>query len=74
MATCASYRATSACFNAAAIVILLDGNCVTLSTGRNGRLRQSNRSTLPTVYMPVRGPYCPLMSAARVGAQFGPHV
>ena len=35
--------------NAAAIVILLDGNCVTLSTGRNGRLRQSNRSMLPTV-------------------------
>ena len=36
-------------------------------TGRNGRLGQSNRSMLPTVYTPVRGPYCPDISAARVG-------
>ncbi len=34
----------------------------------------SNRVVAPTVYTPVRGPYCPLMRAARVGWQFGPHV
>ena len=41
---------------------------------QRARLCQSKRSMPPTVYTPVRGPYCPDISAARVGWQFGPQV
>ncbi len=49
------------------MVIFSGANRTTLSTGRKGRLRQLNRSILPTVYTPVRGMYWPLIKAARAG-------
>ena len=46
----------------------------TLATGLSGRDCQLKRLMLPTVYTPVRGEYWPLISAARVGWQFGPQL
>ena len=52
----------------------VSGNVVLLGTGIIFRLDFAPRHGSPTVKIPCRGPYLPLIKHARVGAQLGPFV